>query len=307
VKVPIIFQSYRSETPTSGFWDYIIIEDLISGRLGRPVTGYEFVRYEGVNCPIPIGTDVAIIVLAARHHADPIYSDRLNKDMASLRGVALFLLGDEENAFPVHLIHHPNIRIWRMMARPDSPFVHHCLPNGYTPHTHLLDSYDVAAVDRPLDWFLAGQITHLRREQCVEQLRRIPGGMRVETDGFTKGLPPAEYMRMLASAKIAPCPSGPQSPDTFRLYEALEAGCVPIADAQTSKPGFPNGYWQWIFGCEVPFPVVSDWATLPEVMARELAAWPENQRRIAEWWRQYKQKLALDLEEDIQQLQGATQ
>ena len=29
---------------------------------------------------------------------------------------------------------------------------------------------------------------------------------------------------------MIPCPSGPATPDSFRLWEALEAGCVPIAD-----------------------------------------------------------------------------
>jgi len=304
--IPVVWQSYRSQTPNRGYWDYAMVpEDLLAHRLWQPPHPRTYTHLNSIS-ELPADADGAIIVLPARHHAEREYVHCLNADIARLAWVIVMLIGDEENSFPAHLIAHPNSRLWIQMAKPGLySFPYRPLPNGYTPHTRLLDNYALDAVERPIDWFFSGQCTHPRREQCVEQLRRMPGGMRVETDGFTKGLPPPEYMRMLASAKIALAPSGPQSPDSFRLYEALEAGCVPIADAQTSKPGFPDGYWPWIFGGPVPFPVISDWRSLPEVMARELADWPDNANRIAVWWKGYKRKLVFDLEEDIWQLRGA--
>ena len=36
-----------------------------------------------------------------------------------------------------------------------------------------------------------------------------------------------EYMKILEDTKFIPCPKG-QNYETYRLYEALEAGCIPI-------------------------------------------------------------------------------
>jgi predicted aldo/keto reductase-like oxidoreductase len=49
------------------------------------------------------------------------------------------------------------------------------------------------------------------------------GGQCVETDGFGKEILDYEtYMTRMAQAKIVPCPSGIETPDNFRLYEALD-------------------------------------------------------------------------------------
>jgi hypothetical protein len=288
-----------------GIGDYALIEDLFSHRAWRPTCCHDFVCVDGISA-LPADADGAVIVLPARHHADIQYVTRLNADIAKLRWVVLMLIGDEESAFPTERIEHPNIRIWVQMLRPGlHPFVQHPLVNGYTPHVRLLD--DTPCPAKPIDWFFSGQITHPRREQCLDGLNGLPNGRLLPTAGFTEGLPPAEFMAALASAKIAPAPSGPVSPDSFRFAEALEAGCVPLADAQTSPAGFPDGYWQHILGDDdLPFPIIPDWSTLPEVMSRELAAWPANANRCGMWWMSHKRRIAYDLDYDLRQLRGGS-
>ena len=50
------------------------------------------------------------------------------------------------------------------------------------------------------------------------------------TDGFHGGMDKPEYAEALSDAKIAFCPAGAISRETFRFYEALESGCVIIGD-----------------------------------------------------------------------------
>ena len=44
----------------------------------------------------------------------------------------------------------------------------------------------------------------------------------------------------MTAARSPQCPSGYATPDSFRLYEALEAGCVPLAD-MTAPGTYPAG------------------------------------------------------------------
>jgi hypothetical protein len=67
-------------------------------------------------------------------------------------------------------------------------------------------------------------------------------GTFIPTKGFTQGDPHDLYYRQMADAKVAPAPSGPETPDSFRLFEALESGCVPIADTRVPKNNFSDNY-----------------------------------------------------------------
>jgi len=49
------------------------------------------------------------------------------------------------------------------------------------------------------------------------------------TDGFAKGLPGDEYSRYLYNSKIVICPPGFSINETFRHFEALRAGAIPIS------------------------------------------------------------------------------
>lgn len=160
----------------------------------------------------------------------------------------------------------------------------------------------MAFPSKPLNFFFAGQITHARREQMAEQLRDMEGGRLIETKGFTEGLPPEKYFADMTSASVVPCPAGPVSPDNFRLFEALEAGCVPIADSKSEHRG--EGFWELVFGQKPPFPVIDEWEHLPEVMADTLAKWPYIVNRTQAFWQWYKKKLATRMRDDIHMLSG---
>src|SRR5438128_265611 len=117
------------------------------------------------------------------------------------------------------------------------------------------------------------------------------------TAGFTQGMAPAEYAAHMTSAKIAPCPSGAVSPDSFRLYEALEAHAVPIAD-DVSPSYDSRGYWQMLYP-GAPFPIISDYTDLPGWIDDQLAVWPTNANRIAAWWMAEKRRMAHALTDDL--------
>lgn len=226
---------------------------------------------------------------------------QLNVEIQRFPWLVLVVCGDEGAEFPLELVEHPNMLVWLQMpalrhgvsVRVDRfmPFSYQGDAKGYAdPHT-----------DKDLDWFFAGQLTHSRRHDCAKALEAIPNGILRGSQGFGQGLPHDEYWSYLNRARIAPCPSGPATPETFRMFEALEAGCIPIVDGRTPSGG-GKGYFRKVYGNDFPIPIIDDWAQLPAYMGLILPKFREGQPIIARWWQEYKRKFNGWLEEDLRSL-----
>lgn len=274
-------------------WDQAMVEALLRNEVWP--TGYDFEHTNDLGT-VPEGSG-AVVVLPARYLADDVQA--LNKALAPLPWVLLMLTSDEESWFPWRELEHPNLRLWVMTPRPDEhEGAGRFLGEYWPPNTcEWLASMDAS---KPLDWFFAGQITHESREILAKVLGDLDGGEFVGTEGFTQGLTQDEYLRGLARAKVAPAPSGPATPDSFRLYEALEAGCVPVVEE--ACPAFGEGYWSLLLGERPPFPVVSSWAQLPSLLHEILPDWTTHANRCSAWWQGYKRRLATNLAADLAEL-----
>lgn len=299
--IPVFWLSLHKDILARGYWDQAMLEDLFANKLWD--TGYEFEHHE-IDGTEPLDVEGGIIVIPARHHADDI--DQIADLTRPMQWRIIILTGDEENTFFIRLLQNaipePHC-FWEMSPDPKSSsfrWGYRFLGSGYTPQTreHLPNK----APAKPLDWMFAGQVTHKRREQMAEQLREMEDGRLVETEGFTEGLEPKKYFKEISLASVVPCPAGPVSPDSFRLFEALEAGCVPIADNKSEQRS--EGFWELVFGQRPPFPVIDEWEHLPEVMADTLTNWPYLVNRTQAFWRWYKKRLAIQMRDDIHALSG---
>lgn len=308
VSTPVVWLSYRDDVRPERQWDSGMLQRIFDKTLWRVAGGQAYDQYHGFD-ELPPDATGAVVVLPGQHHLDHV--DQLNRDLAKLRWVVLILIGDEWGLFPWHAVEHPNMRLWIMAPHPEA---HRDAPARFFGTGWRYDTPDVLHGEptRKCDtWFFAGQVTHPRRQQTVDALRSLTdrsdplgAGRVIETPGFIQGLPRDEYLGELAQAWIAPCPSGPATPDTFRLYEALEAGCLPIADATT--PDGWTGYWNFTYG-DVPFPVIDDWSTLPDLMAELLPDIVSRSNRASAWWQQHKRELAYALDSDVVAVSGAEQ
>ncbi len=297
-KVKVIWRSYHDDVLARGYWDNGLLEDTFKrGNFEHIVVT--------VNESFPAldENEGAVFIINGRTHVEDV--DKINADIAKLRWVLFIETGDEEASFPWREVKHPIMRFWVMLPRMNEHNdTHFKLPNGYRPETKRILG-KLGYQTRPVDVFFAGQVNHDRREQCVEAMKSLSDeylGELFETDGFGKeALPYKDYLKMMASSKIVLCPSGIESPDNFRLYEALEAGCMPVVDAFSTKHQAP-GFWQYLFAENPPFPIVKYWDELPELMPTLLKEWPTNVNKVFAWWQQYKRKLYFQLIDDIKEL-----
>ena len=266
-------------------WDQNLLDRLFANTLYP--TGIDFKRVEGY----PPG-DGCVLIIPGRywHNRTADISEALTK----YRWVLGIRVGDEEDLFDIQAINHPNIKWWVQTPMADRDYDARMLPLGFPPHfNHLVEQ------DRDTTVFLSAQNTHSRRQACFRQLGPLRGPKLVrETEGFTQGLDPSEYAAWMCAAKVAPCPSGAVSPDSFRVYEALEAHTIPIAD--DGSPVYDStGYWRKLFP-DAPFPILTSWDQLPGYIGDQLQAWPRND--ITAWWIATKRRLARDLKTDLEAL-----
>lgn len=257
------------------------------------------------------GMTGGIVVIPARHHVG--LEELVNIELAKLPQVKLYLVGDEEGNFDVSKINHPNIDITIQNPNPEQHSKYKRLGTGYPKH--MLENIPAEPPKKEIDYFFAGQSTfhapelsppmnvNHRRQAMAEQLDKIPDkGILIRSEGFTQGVEPKDYYYNMARAKVAPCPSGPELPDTFRLFEALEMGCVPIVDDTVHKfsrePKIYDGYWTWFFGEEPPFPVIRDYQNLTGWIKDCAEQYPDLNNKCQSWWYQQKWKLKDDIYTD---------
>lgn len=274
-------------------WDQAMVTDLLDGNLYPH--GLKFRWHMG----FPNTDDTCVLLTPGRYWAG--HEDEISEATARYPSLLLIVTGDEEGLFDCAKVIHPSARYWIQTPRQGKQYPEDArfFGVGYTPHMRDLPA-DPPIKD--LDVFLSCQRTHDRREQAFRALEDVHCFKKyvVATEGFTQGISPADYAASMVEARVAPCPSGAVSPDSFRLWEALEAHCIPIGDSVSPVDGVTD-YWQRIFG-DVPFPVCVDWSNLPGWVDDLLAGWPANANRVAAFWMRYKRSLALDLVADLRGL-----
>lgn len=300
--VPVIWLTYTDGENPQDKWDTGLLRGLFDGTVWRPARHRTFTHHRALGS-LGDHQEGAVVVFAAGLHAGQ--EDRLTEDLACLPWVLLILTADEGTRFDVRQVEHPAMRTWQMTPRPFpiDERVTTFLGEGWGPACRpALGAIPrtIVDADRSVDVFFAGQVTHQRRRVLANRLGQLPDGVTSDvtcTDGFAQGLPPRDYYHRLAAAKVAPCPGGPVTPDSFRAFEAMEAGCVPLLDAGCRDYVDP-AYWALV-APGFPGPIVDSWRYLNDHVTAALDDWPANANRVGSWWAQHKRDLAWRLHDDL--------
>ena len=126
-------------------------------------------------------------------------------------------------------------------------------------------------------------------------LRALPQGQFYGGRHFGQGVPLSAYRLTLADSTFALCPEGDRHFDTFRLYESLQLGCLPLVVERQQQA-------RTLLGPEFPLPIFSDWPAALQFVQHYLRhpeQMDEQQRRVCHWWHQFKEGLSLRIREDL--------
>lgn len=253
-------------------WDYGFLSDILKAK-NADIRAVEKLE----------PTDRAMVLIPARHFAGK--ENWLEKELAKIKTLTLVCGGDEEAELKIELLDLPNEALIVQNPHPDKHDRYFRLGTGYPPHIKR------EFRNKNLDVFFSGQITHKRRQLLYDYLLplhcdtwHING-----TKGFTQGYTPARYYDYMNSAKVVPCPSGAVIPDSFRAFEALECGAIPLLD-EVNPSGTITEYWDWLLGPN-PLPKYKEPAEVPAKISEILENWQDYSLEVQAWYIRYKDNI----------------
>lgn len=262
----INYLSLKEGTPASPYWDQEFLHDILSS--------------------IP-DSDRKVFVIPGAYQGDIIPA--INKYLSAFPKIMVFITSDEEGAFNVSKLKHPDMIVYSEYGTSKNIF-----PIGYTPQTRPTLK-ELGLQPKTLKWFFSGQITHNRRRLMAEYLKAETGGLFNSTGGFAQGMEFPEYFTNMAQANAVMCPPGALVQESFRVYETLESGSIPIVDKHSSQGN--SDFWQRNFP-DAPFPIIDKYDELHDQI--EMANVPFYINMVFAWWiaKKYeiKQKLAEQFE-----------
>ena len=161
-----------------------------------------------------------------------------------------------------------------------------CVPIGYTSDLPLKAGVPLAS-ERPLLWSFAGALKSVRYHM-VKSLSDAQPHSVFAPSSLVGRLSKGEYFEVLENSIFAPCPMGNVLLESWRLYESLEAGCIPIIERRPFMR-----YYERLLS-DPPLPFVWNWKEAKRKMlalADDPTELDRMQQEIHQWWERFKSSL----------------
>jgi len=157
----------------------------------------------------------------------------------------------------------------------------------------------IANQNRPYTWSFAGYLKKSDRMLICNLFNHIEPHFLHESTGFNSGIiDPITYRDVILRSKFVLCPVGNCSIDTFRLYEALEGGSIPVTLVTNVNQPYIRmiaNYWQAIFGtANIPFIMSNTWEENVQkviYLLKNENVYNDLKGHVASFWKQYKEQL----------------
>ncbi len=215
------------------------------------------------------------------------------------RKYGIFLLSDENLTEMCEWLHDPNCLFsFRNYVHPmyfNHPKVQ-TLGLGYKKEfkKYLKNK---SAENRNNTWVFAGT-PHGDRKKMLSIFESIKPNQTYECSGFCSNdaMDTENYAELMNDAVFALCPPGQDSMDSFRLYESLEAGCIPVALTRTSRMPIYPSYWEAVIQntgvSTIPFILCDTWEECVAQMQTTLKDkdYKQTQKKCLDFWLHIKKQ-----------------
>jgi hypothetical protein len=170
------------------------------------------------------------------------------------------------------------------------------IPNGYFK-ARKAAAAPPASTERKYVWSFVGELNKATRPDMVHALLPLAPSIMISTSsiyGPARGgkqkvnLGTDEYYGVMEDSIFSPAPMGNVNIESYRLYEALEAGSIPVVERRLFLD-----YYKDLLG-DNPIPCVSSWRAAAKLMSHYMdrpAELLDLQTRCTEFWREYKSTL----------------
>jgi len=204
--------------------------------------------------------------------------------------IFLIHLGDETGEYDLSSVYQNCNHVWRTFCS-NKYFVNNkvtCIPIGYKSGV-----FNINKNSRKYKWAFAGTPHKSSRHDLLFQLSGIEPFFCHKTKKFDQKIISVDKMNeALCSTEFLPCPNGFFHPETYRVYEALECGCIPIVENAYK-------YYDRLFPRN-PFLKIDMWADAKPIIKN----WQQNQiikkrNECINWWDNLKNKLQESIKNKI--------
>jgi hypothetical protein len=155
----------------------------------------------------------------------------------------------------------------------------------------------VPASCRQHPWCFMGTLwpgtTRQQAVACFQQ--QIPHGFVHGSKGFGKGLANDHYVYQLHQSKFSVCPEGSRHFETFRFYESLELGAIPLTLLSKAELNA-------LFTEPWPLPFFSSWeqaAGFAQALLADSTAMDSLQWRLRCWWEAERHRASFRLHNSL--------
>ncbi len=180
----------------------------------------------------------------------------------------------------------PNCKgVIRNYIRSDIPKLSHIkiIPLGYH---HKFTNQEKTFLERELIWSFHGTDWFDRKKQLEEYVSFVPHSCHLQQNwNDPAGTKEKQYLSILGNSKFCPVLRG-NNVETFRLYEALEAGCIPFTNI--TDVNFIN----WI-NDNLKLSELYDWCDAKNVLNNNNMN-EEIRQKIITKWKSWKQQLSFN-------------
>lgn len=207
-------------------------------------------------------------------------------------GVVIFA-SEEDAYFPWKDVMHPGLTPWTQYWRPQTK--NEIKERVLLGAPYRIKDYAVnKAMHKKYLWSFIGQVQNPARQRMVEQLKKMPDGYLKIISSFggycDDGVEYQDYLNVCMQSRYVICGSGSMSVDSFRVYEAIEAGAIPITEMRSPRDEHDFNYWDEVYPAN-ELTLVDGWHAdlLMDIMKGDY--FPQQN----EWWDRYKQELEIKL------------
>jgi GR25 family glycosyltransferase involved in LPS biosynthesis len=269
----------------------------------------------------------AVVGASASAGAGPLYIFQKSTDVDVVKLLLLILdmllptkhqlcilhLSDEFGTDDISWYSHPSVKAvirnyWRpdlaAAGSPDAASKVLVLPLGYTNGRSARGCAQIPAFEeRGLVWSFAGSLDRDGRAAALEQLRAGAKPYREEckpTWTSPERVKADGYNTLLQTSKFVPCMRGSHALESYRLYEALEHGAIPVYVPTESPPHNAADVDEYsnLYAGKHPFLGFPSWAAAAECLPK-LAAQPavmeKHRAQLQAWWAAKKTELRVKL------------
>ena len=268
--------------------------DWLNSIFPKPI---QWVPLESYNELINVANPILLFQRIPGENLAPIYNgfaiglEQIGKQMTILH------LSDEFSGDPIDFYRSPAVkRVIRNYYRPDLPQDKQIdiIPLGYTKGRQGNASPTPSFAERSYTWSFAGALDRPGRDAAIDTLKRT-GNFKLEAKALWSDpakLNGADYTAMLKQTKFVPCFKGSAALESYRLYEALEHGAIPVY-----VPDDRDTYVD-VLGKHpmLSFPSWEKAADLLPILAQNTQVMEEHRQTLKSWWQAKKAEFKTKLQ-----------